>query len=139
ARPAGGPRVAVRAGARRIFRRERELRGRSVRAAGEHLAATPAALAASRVAGVGEVLQLRQDEARDDERAAHESAAHDVGDATVDDHRGVEEHALVPGAAVTPWTAHLAHERLELVALDRARRRADEPERRRTHKRGEAA
>ena len=49
-----------------------------------------AAVALQRVGGVGDELQLLEDELRDHERAVEKAGLADVGDAAVDDHAGVE-------------------------------------------------
>src|SRR5262249_47909962 len=50
-----------------------------------------AAVALHRVGGIGDELQLLQDELRDDQRAVDEPGLADVGDAAVDDHARVED------------------------------------------------
>src|SRR5437773_2031347 len=54
------------------------------------------------VGRVVEVLELRENELRNDERAANEAAPDDVRDAAVDDDRRIEEDARVRGAAANP-------------------------------------
>ena len=83
------------------------------------------------------MLQLVEDEARHDERATDEAALHDVGDAAVDDHRGIEERALLADA-VALAVADVARERAELGAFDRARGRTPHPQQRRADDRREA-
>ena len=94
----------------------------------EHLEPAPSALALRGVGRVGKELELGEDEAWHDERAADESALHDVGDAAVDDDGSVEERALRPRDTVAATMSHLTRERTELHALDRAGGHADRAE-----------
>src|SRR5438445_10072750 len=93
----------------------------------EHLEAAATALAARGVARVREELELGEDEPRHHERAADEARAHDVGDPTVDDHRGVEEHASA-AAAILAATSHLTDGALKVGALDRPGRHTERAE-----------
>ena len=115
------------------------MHGRLFLHAREHLEPTSSALAFRGVGRVREELELREDEARHDERAADEAALDDVGDASIDDHRGVEERALGAGDAVATALPDLARERTELLALERARGGADRSEHDRADDRREAA
>src|SRR5262249_56974602 len=60
----------------------------------QNVEAAAAAVALHRVGGIGDQLQLLQDELRDDQRAVDEPCLAHVGDAPVDDHARVED--LVP-------------------------------------------
>ena len=57
-----------------------------------------AALAAQAIGRIGNVLQLVEHEARDEQRAGQEAGAGDIGDAPVDDHAGIQQD----GAAFRP-------------------------------------
>src|SRR5688572_27812521 len=105
----------------------------------EHLEPTPSAFALGSIWRVREELQLGEDEARYDERAADEAALHDVGDASVDDDRGIEKRALRTGDAFTPALPYLARERAKLFTFDRARGHADRAEHDRADDRAEPA
>src|SRR5881628_2448243 len=111
----------------------------SSRASATSLPPTPSALALRGIGRVREELQLREDEARHDECAADEAALDDVSDASVDDHRGVEQRALGARNAVATALPDLTRERTKLRALDRARGRTDRSEHDRGDDRGEAA
>src|SRR6185503_14968162 len=56
----------------------------------EHVQAAPAALALGRIRRVSHLLQLAQDELRNDQRPRQESCLGDVRDTPVDDYRRVE-------------------------------------------------
>src|SRR5437773_6337602 len=73
------------------------------------------------------MLELAEDEARYDERAADESALHDIRDAAVDDHRGIEERTLLADP-IFPARADVTHERGDVSALDGTGGSAAEPE-----------
>src|SRR5437764_30319 len=81
-----------------------------------HLEAAAPAFAARRVTRVREELELGEDEARHDERAADEARAHDVRDATVDDDRGIEERARA-GPAILAATSQFTDGALKVGAL----------------------
>src|SRR5207244_1376789 len=66
-------------------------------------------------------------ESRDNERAADESSLDDVRDTAIDDHRGVEERALLADPTL-PAAADVAHECGDVSALDGAGGSAAEPE-----------
>ena len=57
----------------------------------EDLEPAAPAVPTQRVGVVGDVLELVEHEARDDERAADEAALHDLGDAAVDDRARVDD------------------------------------------------
>ena len=78
--------------------------------------------------GVGDELQLLEDELRDDERAVEKAGLADVGDAAVDDDAGVEQAVafLRPGVAKERDEARW----LEPLALPRAHDDAEVRERR---------
>lgn len=81
----------------------------------EHLEPAPAALAAERVVGVGDALQLRQHELRQQELALHEVGVDDVDDAAVDDRRRVDDlvrHGVDRGASVGGWPGMRSWRRL---------------------------
>ena len=80
--------------------------------AGQDLQPAPAAVPAQRVGGVGDVLELVEDEARDHERAVDEPRGDDVRDPPVDHRRRVDDDARLPAAR---------------GAWPRSGRRADEP------------
>src|SRR5581483_8853397 len=125
--PREGHELAVRARARRVRVEQLDVDGRLLLHLLEHLETAPAPLALQPVGRIREVLQLAEDEARHDERAADEARLHDVGHAAVDDHRRVEERPL--GAdALLPSMTDIADERAELRAFDRARRASTETE-----------
>ena len=63
----------------------------------QHLQAPAAPLPPEGVAGVGDVPQLVQDEAGDDQGALEEARLSHVGDAPVDDGAGVHEDTAVQG------------------------------------------
>ena len=65
----------------------------------EDLEAAPAAVAAQRVRAVGDVLELVEDEPRDDERAVDEARFDDLGDPAVDDRAGVDDDVRIADAA----------------------------------------
>jgi hypothetical protein len=85
-----------------------------------------------RLGGVGDLLQLPEDELRHDERAVDEPCLDDIGDAPVDDHAGVEElavlaiGALVPDGAQAPGAQPVAARRAEHDPGVRAQQQ-DEP------------
>src|SRR5581483_11162566 len=68
----------------------------------DHGEAAAAPGAAHRVAGVGDALQLLEDEAGDDQAAGDEPGGDDVEDAAVDEHAGVDQHgrSVLGGRAV---------------------------------------
>ena len=63
----------------------------------EDLETAPAAVAAQRVGAVGDVLELVEDEARDDERAVDEARFDDLGDPAVDDRARVDDDVRIAG------------------------------------------
>ena len=63
----------------------------------ENVQPPAAAVAAQRVRRIGDVLQLVQDEARHQQRAAEETGAADVGDAPVDDDGSIQQHRALVG------------------------------------------
>ena len=62
--------------------------------------AAAAAVALQRVGGIGDQLQLLEDELRDHERAIEKAGLADVGDAAVDDDAGVEDAIALLRAGV---------------------------------------
>ena len=66
----------------------------------EHVEAAAAALALGSVGGVGDDLELAEDELGDDHGAVNESGFGDVCDATVDDDGGVEDLGAAAGGAL---------------------------------------
>ena len=56
----------------------------------EDIQAAPAAVALHGIGGIGDKLQLPQNELRDYQHAVEEAGFGDIGDAAVDDHRGVQ-------------------------------------------------
>ena len=67
---------------------------------GKDLEPAPAPIASQRVGAVGDVLQLLEDEARDDERAVDEARLDDLGDPAVDDRARVNDDARVARSPV---------------------------------------
>ncbi len=68
--------------------------------------AAAAAVALQRVRRVGHLLQLAEDELRRHQRAVQEPGLADVGDAPVDDHRGVEDLVVVQPRGVAEGGDH---------------------------------
>src|SRR5438309_1115136 len=135
---AEGPRqrdeLAVGAGPGGVLLRELDLDGLLLLHLREHLETAPTALAAGSIRRVVEVLKLGQNELWDDERAPDKTAPDDVGDAAVDDDRGVEQHARIVGSAA-PNAAHALRERAQLVSFDGPGRRPHDTEHDRRHQR----
>ena len=67
----------------------------------QNVEAAAAAIALQRVGGVGDELQLLEDELRNHQRAVEEPGLADVGNAAVDDHAGVENAIALLRAGVT--------------------------------------
>src|SRR5215510_12723976 len=84
---------------------------------------SPATVALGGIGRVGDLLQLAQDELRDENRAAHKTGLGDVGDAPVNDHAGVEN--LV--ALLRPPVDQNAAERrkVQIIAFRRAHQQPD--------------
>ncbi len=62
--------------------------------AGQHFQAAPAAGADDRVVGIGDLLQLVQDEAGHDQHAFDEIGLDQVGDAAVNNNAGVQQQEV---------------------------------------------
>jgi hypothetical protein len=88
----------------------------------ENIEAAPAAPAPHGVRRIGNVLELSEDEARDQQRAGHEAGLADVGDPAVDDAAGVDDDRVAfaggPGVVGVPSAAlTLAAHKLKQLLL----------------------
>jgi hypothetical protein len=81
----------------------------------ENVEAAAAAVALHRIRGIGDELQFLEDELRNHQRAVDEAGLAEVGDAAIDDHRGVENLVVALG----PCGAKQGHQprRLEPLTL----------------------
>ena len=86
--------------------------------------AATAALALRRIGGVGDHLQLAQDEFRNDQHAFEETGFRDIGDAAVDDRAGVNDLGIALARALSGEQPAQRGE-VEQVALARAHHQAD--------------
>ena len=67
----------------------------------QHVQSATSALALGRIGRVGDLLQLAQDELRNNQRARQEAGLSHVGNAAVDDHRGIENLQITTQRFVT--------------------------------------
>src|SRR5262245_46975380 len=84
---------------------------------------SPATVALGGIGRVGDLLQLAQDELRDENRAAHKTGLGDVGDAPVNNHAGVENLVALLRPAVDQDAAE--RREVEVVTFGRADQQPD--------------
>src|SRR5712692_44863 len=101
----------------------------------QHVKPSATAIAAERIRRVGDVLQLLQDELRDDQLAKDEASLADIGDAAIDDRAGVHQDrrprlliaVALPGTPLARL-ASAAYERQQFVLTGDAQLHEDPAE-----------